>query len=312
MRGRLSRAWASRRAIATPPWARSRRGAADRRGRRARKAMRAILGAALDAPVRDVDARGGGRGGRGDDRGGRDRRLSRHERAASTRWVTPLLGERARAPTRRSRARYDAAVPGLRRGAPARSSRSGTVWQRGDGEHGYAQVADHRRPFHAAARSFEEEMREACGDAITTSARARSSPGRTSRWSTAMPTPAWRACKEYLGGADESSSFIGDAEILVTHLAPMSAAMLDAAAGPEADRGVARRPGQHRHGGGARARRRVVNTPGPQCLRRRRVHARRDPRRDAARSASATKRCAGASGAAISTAPTRRAANSAK
>ena len=80
-------------------------------------------------------------------------------------------------------------------------------------------------------------------------------PGRTSRWSTATPKPGLDGLKEYQGDPDEIAEFIGEAQILVTHLAPVSAGMLDRLPRSEADRRLARRPGQHRHGGGARARR---------------------------------------------------------
>ena len=42
--------------------------------------------------------------------------------------------------------------------------------------------------------------------------------------------PGMEGLKEYLGDADEVVEFIGDAEILVTHLAPLSAGDTRAAA----------------------------------------------------------------------------------
>ena len=55
---------------------------------------------------------------------------------------------------------------------------------------------------------------------------------------------------------------------------------------------------------------RVVNTPGRNASRGRRIHHRRDPCRDPADHAADMKRCGAANGAAISTAPTSPAANS--
>ena len=84
-----------------------------------------------------------------------------------------------------------------------------------------------------------------------------------------------------MGEPDAIVDFVGDAEILVTHLAPLSAPMLDAAAeaalvavsrgGPVNIDMAGRRAARH-------PRRQCA---GPQRQRRRRVHDRRHPRRDA-------------------------------
>ena len=54
-----------------------------------------------------------------------------------------------------------------------------------------------------------------------------SCPGRTNRWATAMSMAASPGLKEYMGDPDEIVRFVDGAEILVTHLAPISASMLD-------------------------------------------------------------------------------------
>ena len=89
-----------------------------------------------------------------------------------------------------------------------------------------------------------------------------------------------------------SSAFIGDAEMLVTHLAPLSRGDDGPPAGPEIRRRVARRPGQYRHEGGARTRhhsssiRRAAMPPRSPNSR----SARSSPRRGSSRAA--TMRCA--------------------
>ena len=86
-------------------------------------------------------------------------------------------------------------------------------------------VADHRGPFHAAPHA----SRTPCGKSAAkrSSIRRSNSRGLMSRWSTAMPRRAWTGLKEYMGEPDDIVAFIGDAPILVTHLAPLSAAMMD-------------------------------------------------------------------------------------
>ena len=110
--------------------------------------------------------------------------------------------------------------------------------------------------------------------------------------------------KEYLGEPDEIVAFVGDAEIFVTHLAPLSAGMMDrlpklkfvavSRGGPvNIDMKAAR---ERRHHRGQHAR--------PQCQRGGRIHDRRHPGADAQHHA--RPRCAARRriGAAISTAPT--------
>ena len=105
---------------------------------------------------------------------------------------------------------------------------------------------------------FRAEIEKACGDGLDI--RTLEQPGRTSRWSTAMPSTGMDGLKEYFGDPDEIVDFIGDAEILVTQLAPLSDGMMERLPEPEAGRRVARRAGQHRHGGGARARHHAWST----------------------------------------------------
>ena len=109
-------------------------------------------------------------------------------------------------------------------------------------------------------------------------------PGRTSRWSTATPRRRGLGrgpARSIWAMPDDIVAFVGDAEIFVTHLAPVSTPMLDRAAEPEARRRLARRAGQHRHGRRASAADPRRQHARPQRHRRRRVHDRRHPRRDA-------------------------------
>lgn len=71
---------------------------------------------------------------------------------------------------------------------------------------------------------FEAKLIAACGDAIVTRS-------RTDNWPDApmehgYSTAGMEGLKEYFGTADDVVDFIGDAEILVTQLAPMSRGML--------------------------------------------------------------------------------------
>ena len=110
--------------------------------------------------------------------------------------------------------------------------------------------------------------------------------------------------KEYMGDPDEVVEFVGDAEMLVTHLAPLSAAMMDrlpklrfvavSRGGPvNIDMTAAREriDPRRQH---ARA---AMPAPSPNS-----PSAPSSPRR--ATSAAATMRCGAANGAATSTAPT--------
>ncbi len=72
-------------------------------------------------------------------------------------------------------------------------------------------------------RMFDEKLREVCGDEIATRLREDDWPDQPMEHGYAVA--GMQGLKEYFGGADDVVEFISDAEILVTHLAPMSAAM---------------------------------------------------------------------------------------
>ena len=67
--------------------------------------------------------------------------------------------------------------------------------------------------------------------------------------------PGMDGLKEYQGDAEAIVAFVGEAEVAITQLAPFSGLDARAHAGAQADRGCARRPGQHRSCRGARTRR---------------------------------------------------------
>ncbi len=72
---------------------------------------------------------------------------------------------------------------------------------------------------------FEAKLVEACGAAITTLTRKDNWPDEPMEHGYAVEGMA--GLKEYFGGAADVCDFVGDAEILVTQLAPMSRAMLE-------------------------------------------------------------------------------------
>ena len=72
--------------------------------------------------------------------------------------------------------------------------------------------------------AFEENLRAACGDKVDVRARKDNWPDEPMEHGYAVA--GMEGLKEYFGGADDVVEFVGDAEILITHLAPMSAAML--------------------------------------------------------------------------------------
>ncbi|GLU25397.1 2-hydroxyacid dehydrogenase [Brucella sp. NBRC 12950] len=72
---------------------------------------------------------------------------------------------------------------------------------------------------------FEEKLREACGDGLDIRSFTQDWPDRPMEHGYAVA--GMDGLKEYMGSADEVVSMIGDAEILVTQLAPMSRTMLD-------------------------------------------------------------------------------------
>jgi len=74
-------------------------------------------------------------------------------------------------------------------------------------------------------RLFEEALREICGEALTI--RSLEQPWPDEPMEHGYAKAGMDGLKEYMGEPDEIVAFIGDAPILVTHLAPLSAAMMD-------------------------------------------------------------------------------------
>lgn len=74
-------------------------------------------------------------------------------------------------------------------------------------------------------RLFEEALRDVCGDALTI--RSLEQPWPDEPMEHGYAKAGMDGLKEYMGQPDDIVAFIGDAPILVTHLAPLSAAMMD-------------------------------------------------------------------------------------
>lgn len=72
---------------------------------------------------------------------------------------------------------------------------------------------------------FEAKLIEACGTAVATRTRKDNWPDEPMEHGYAVE--GMDGLKEYFGGADAVCDFVGDAEILVTQLAPMSQAMFE-------------------------------------------------------------------------------------
>lgn len=72
---------------------------------------------------------------------------------------------------------------------------------------------------------FEQKVREACGDDVVVRARKDNWPDEPMAHGYA--DPGMEGLKEYFGSAEGVIDFVGDAEILVTHLAPISRTVLD-------------------------------------------------------------------------------------
>ncbi len=87
--------------------------------------------------------------------------------------------------------------------------------------------------------------------------------------------------KEYMGTPDEVVALTGDAELLVTHLAPLSAGIMERLPALALRRRLARRAGEYRHGRRPRARHSRRQHAGPQRFGGGRIRHRRDHRRDA-------------------------------
>ncbi len=72
---------------------------------------------------------------------------------------------------------------------------------------------------------FAEKVREACGDGITVRTRKDNWPDEPMAHGYAIP--GMEGLKEYFGSAEGVVDFVGDAEIFVTHLAPVSRSVLE-------------------------------------------------------------------------------------
>ena len=127
---------------------------------------------------------------------------------------------------------------------------------------------------------FEEALRERCR-LFELDIRTHDMPWPDEPMEHGYAVQGMDGLKEYMGTADQVVELTGDAEILVTQLAPLSASIMDRLPNLKFVAVSRGGPGQHRHEGGARARHHGRQHAGPQCLRRRRIHHRRHPRRDA-------------------------------
>lgn len=74
-------------------------------------------------------------------------------------------------------------------------------------------------------RLFEDALREICGDALAI--RTLEQPWPDEPMEHGYAKAGMDGLREYMGEPDDIVAFVGDATILVTHLAPLSAAMMD-------------------------------------------------------------------------------------
>src|SRR3977135_3101820 len=74
-------------------------------------------------------------------------------------------------------------------------------------------------------RLFEDALREICGE--TLAIRSLEQPWPDEPMEHGYAKAGMGGLKEYMGEPDDIVAFVGDALILVTHLAPLSAAMMD-------------------------------------------------------------------------------------
>ena len=77
-------------------------------------------------------------------------------------------------------------------------------------------------------RLFEEALRDVCGD--TLAIRSLEQPWPDEPMEHGYAKAGMDGLKEYMGQPDDIVAFIGDAPILVTHLAPLSAGSTNAGA----------------------------------------------------------------------------------
>lgn len=76
---------------------------------------------------------------------------------------------------------------------------------------------------------FRDKLVEACGDGLDI--RCLEQPWPDAPMEHGYAAPGMAGLKEYMGAPEEVTGFVGEAEILVTHLAPMSRAMFEALPG---------------------------------------------------------------------------------
>ena len=79
--------------------------------------------------------------------------------------------------------------------------------------------------FFMLPEAFSRELKMACGDSVTIRTRKDNWPDEPMEHGYAVE--GMEGLKEYFGTADDVIDFISDAEILVTHLAPLSRGMLE-------------------------------------------------------------------------------------
>ena len=75
------------------------------------------------------------------------------------------------------------------------------------------------------AEMFDEALRDACGDRVET--RLHELPWPDEPMEHGYRVPGMEGLKEYMGAPDDIVARIGSAEILITHLAPLSATMME-------------------------------------------------------------------------------------
>jgi len=96
---------------------------------------------------------------------------------------------------------------------------------------------------------FERALRDKTSDTVST--RTLELPWPDEPMHHGYAEEGLQGLKEYMGDPQQVVDFLGDADIFITHLAPISADMFKPHAQSSPDRGLARQSGQHRHGGGA-------------------------------------------------------------
>ena len=143
--------------------------------------------------------------------------------ACAQAWVTPTLGPLTRA-RRETQWLLSPAVPDLSvcsRGDAAGLGRFGASARGEAMTQSVAVIGDH----FMLPRMLEDALREICGDALVV--RTLEQPWPDEPMEHGYAKAGMDGLKEYMGEPDDIVAFVGDAPILVTHLAPLSAAMMD-------------------------------------------------------------------------------------